>query len=190
MLIFAWIRHQLRWPLSYDGNRNTASRTSRGCPKDRPLFGHSSVHGDPQWRTRQTSSRKLHDSHRSHNVSSRHIIKKRRHSLQNCGAADWGSWRSIMQIYASGENKMFFVRSVMSKLYRRYHRINATSVFISSMPMIFIFVFAKNYLQEKKLGSFENPWTKFFRDHVFSNWDFPSQNLHTKKVFIFPTRVR
>ena len=50
------------------------------------------------------------------------------------------------------------------------------------MVMIFIFGFARKYLQEKKLGHFENPWTKKIRDHVFSNYDFPSQNLN-KKVF-------
>ena len=56
------------------------------------------------------------------------------------------------------------------------------------MAMIFIFGFARKYLQEKKLGHFENPWTKIFRDHVFSNYDFPSQNLH-KKYFISSTRA-
>ena len=51
------------------------------------------------------------------------------------------------------------------------------------MVMIFIFGFARKYLQEKKLGHFENPWTKKCRDYVFSNYDFPSQNLNKKFLF-------
>ena len=41
------------------------------------------------------------------------------------------------------------MRSVIFKLYRRYHRINVTSVFISSMAIIFIFGFAKNIYKKK-----------------------------------------
>ena len=52
------------------------------------------------------------------------------------------------------------------------------------MPMIFIFGFSRKYLQGKKIGRFENPWTKHFRDLVFSNYDFPSQNLHKKYIFL------
>ena len=57
------------------------------------------------------------------------------------------------------------------------------------MAMIFIFGFARKYLQEKKLGHFENPWTKIFRDHVFSNYHFPSQNLN-KKSLLFSELVQ
>lgn len=41
-------------------------------------------------------------------------------------------------------------------------KTNTTSMFISMIPMIFIFGFAKKYLLEKKLGHFE----KSFRARV------------------------
>ena len=66
----------------------------------------------------------------------------------------------------------------------RWRRLNEPSVFISSMAMIFIFGFAKKYLQEKKLGHFENRRTNIFREHVF---DFPHKTF-TKNHF-FPLSI-
>ena len=46
----------------------------------------------------------------------------------------------------------------------------------------FYFGLARKYLQRKKLGHFENPLTKNNRDHVFSNYHFPAQNLNKKRI--------
>ena len=81
------------------------------------------------------------------------------------------------------------MRAVISNLYRGYHKTNTTSVFISSMVMIFIFGFAKKYLQGKKLGHFEIRGPLFPDTTFFSNCVFPSQNLN-KKIFYFPNSCR
>ena len=65
--------------------------------------------------------------------------------------------------------KYLFCEVRYIQLCRWYHKINATSVFISLLAMIFIFGFANKYLQETNLEHFENPWIKNFRDHFFSN---------------------
>ena len=57
------------------------------------------------------------------------------------------------------------------------------------MAMIFIFGFARKYLQEKKLGHFENPWTIFFETMFFFQITIFLHKTLTKKDFIFSTRV-
>jgi len=61
--------------------------------------------------------------------------------------------------------------------------LNATGVFISMMPMIFIFGSAKNYLQEKKLGHFEK--NEKYSDHeirskIIMDPDPPPPKTHTQ----------
>ena len=53
----------------------------------------------------------------------------------------------------------------------------------------FLFLDLRKNIYKKKLGNFENPWTKFFRDHVFSNWDFPSQSIHKKLFYFLNSRI-
>ena len=81
------------------------------------------------------------------------------------------------------------MRSMISHVCHRYHKINTASVFISSIRIIFIFDFPEKYLSGKKLCHFENPCVIFFETMFFFEMGFSFTNPSQKIYFIFSTRV-